>query len=315
MDWFGSLFGDLFSDGGGEALGGVPEFLAAPQPAQNFTDQNIFADFGVPSNYQPGDVAGDFSNYAYSPQVDYSNSQNFSSPVSGLPDFMRVDTQQGAQPANGTTMIPQLATAQPSQTAVSPVNAPTPSTPSAAPEIDPWKVAKSKGSSILDFGKKYAMPLLAVGGALSNYAGAKKTQAATQQGQQNYLDAVSWTPQKTENYMNALRSNVTSLYGNQAQGQNKAMAASNAARGRGGGTYGNQTQATGREMRSNIAQALNEGALTTNRPNTNLPMSAFAQTSPEGDTLTGIGGIMGSNLKSMQDQEAWLRLLQQLQLK
>jgi hypothetical protein len=100
--------------------------------------------------------------------------------------------------------------------------------------------------------------------------------------------------------MNALRNNVASLYGGAAQGQNKAMAASNAARGRGGGTYGNQTQAVSREMRENMARALNQGALTTNTP-VNPGMAAYAQTSPYGQTLTGLGGDLASiNNSSMQ---------------
>jgi hypothetical protein len=104
-----------------------------------------------------------------------------------------------------------------------------------------------------------------------------------------------------------LRNNVTSLYGNAAQGQNKAMAASNAARGRGGGTYGNQTQAVSREMRENMAKALNQGALTTNTP-VNPGMAAYTQTSPYGQTLTGIGALSGDTIKT----ENMVKLLQQL---
>jgi hypothetical protein len=123
------------------------------------------------------------------------------------------------------------------------------------------------------------------------------------------LKAVQWTPERTENYMNALRNNVTSLYGNAAQGQNKAMAASNAARGRGGGTYGNQTQAVSREMRENMARALNQGALTTNTP-VNPGMGAYAQTSPVGQTLTGIGALAGDTIKT----DTALKTLQQIKL-
>lgn len=160
-------------------------------------------------------------------------------------------------------------------------------------------------SSTLDaLGSKPGLALLGMG---ANLYGNILNQKATEKGQQNYLNAVQWTPERTENYMNALRNNVTSLYGNAAQGQNKAMAASNAARGRGGGTYGNQTQAVSREMRENMAKALNQGALTTNTP-VNPGMAAYTQTSPYGQTLTGIGALSGDTIKT----ENMVKLLQQL---
>jgi len=150
---------------------------------------------------------------------------------------------------------------------------------------------KTLGSSVLDsLGGQKGM---ALAGILSNLAGNYLNKQATQKGQSNYLKNVTWTPQRTENYMNALRNNVTSLYGNAAQGANKAMSASNAIRGTGGGAFGRKSEQIGREMRSNIAQSMNQGALTTNTP-PNLPQSAFTNTSPVGDTLTGIGGQIGN---------------------
>jgi len=183
-------------------------------------------------------------------------------------------------------------------------------TPSPVTEgMNNGNIIKNAGSSIIDTITKNPKTSLGVGGILANLAGNIMNTNATKQGQSDYLKAISWTPEKTENYMNALRNNVTSLYGNQAKGKNEAMSKSNAIRGTGGGSYGKKSEDIGREMRSNIASAMNQGALTTNQP-VNANPSAFTTTSPVGQTLTGIGSMAGSTLGTLKD----LYLLQQLRL-
>jgi len=168
--------------------------------------------------------------------------------------------------------------------------------------------AKSLGGQAFDLikGNPGKMALLA-GGMLSNFAGNTLNNDAQKKGQQDYLSAVTWTPDKVANYTNALRSNASSVFGNQEANTNKAMAASNATKGRGGGTYGNTARLADINMRNQLAGALNQGAMTTSAPS-NVSYGAFQNSSPLGDTLTGIGGMAGSTLKTLST----LELLKQL---
>jgi hypothetical protein len=248
---------------------------------------------------QAGDM-GDYTNYAT--DVNYgldgyqylSPQSNYTYDLSGMDYANNTPYAQSLVASNIPQITGNIQTTQ--NTNVAPTNAPSGVFGELGQAYDKFK-EKPLSSTIDALGSKTGLALLGMG---ANLYGNVLNQKATQQGQQNYLKAVQWTPERTENYMNALRNNVASLYGGAAQGQNKAMAASNAARGRGGGTYGNQTQAVSREMRENMAKALNSGALTTNTP-VNAGMAAYTQTSPVGQTLTGIGGDLASiNNSSMQ---------------
>lgn len=304
MDWWNELIG---MDYGGDEM-----FLGDETPYVG--DQSLLADL------EPGDLSGvslnplesytmggnipNQSNYVYGEP----ETQGFSG-MEGLPQVTPLEqfgTQTGVNMNGGTAVSPM------GKVSLSPAvtNAPTLGGTSNSVLDDIINKGK-EGYSSLDkaLGGNTGKLALGLGGALSSYLGNRQQQKATQAGQKNYLDYVSWTPERVNNYMDALRSNVTSLYGNQAQGRNKAMSASNAIKGRGGGVYGKQTEATGREMRANIADALNQGALTTNQPNRSVPTSAFQQISPEGNALQGLGAMMGSNLANSQTNDQLLKML------
>jgi len=309
---------DLFGAGnaGGDVSGGnVPYYLASPEVVPNNSaawDANMFGSMGVPDNYQLGDVAGGAGSTGTPEYLqanpgqpntgqdnttsqDFLNQNMFKS--MGVPDnyqegdvtkqFGVPETDQAATQDNVIQDTPQ------------------------SPLMGLTDTLLNKAKGALGSGIKLATDnpkmALGLGGTLANLAGNVINNKAQNTGQQNYLNAVSWTPDKVNNYMNALKSNVTSLYGNQAQGANKAMSASNASRGKGGGSYGQRSEDIGREMRSNIASAINQGALTTNQPQ-NLNYNAFTEKDALGDTLTGVGGIFGKLLGTESDLELLRRL-------
>lgn len=272
MDWWNELIGqDYFGEQ--PSFYGTDETPSVEANPEFAGEQDLS---GVSLNPLESYKMGGASNYAYDTPSDLSN-MNYTP----FGDVLSLNSYT----MGGGNVAPGVAPTTPSLT-----NTPSPSGVGMVMG-DSDKQNKTLGSSVLDsLGGQKGM---ALAGILSNLAGNYLNKKATQQGQSNYLKNVTWTPQRTENYMNALRNNVTSLYGNAAQGSNKAMSASNAIRGTGGGAFGRKSEQIGREMRSNIAQAMNQGALTTNAP-PNLPQSAFTNTSPVGETITGVGGQIGN---------------------
>jgi len=289
MDWWNELIGQDYSGESPSFYGGEDTPIVGDQSLLgDITPTDLSGTFNPLDSYMMG--GGNVpSNYTYDTQ-----SANVYNPFGGISPITSYAAAGGA--FNEATGTPAVAQATPSL--------------SNAPATTPFSISgmasegydklKRGGSSVLDFATKH--PQLALGGlgtAASLY-GNIMNQKATQQGQSNYLNAVSWTPDKVNNYMDALRNNVTSLYGNAAQGQNKAMSASDAIRGTGGGGYGKNSEKVGREMRNNIATAMNQGALVTNQPNTNINPAAFAQTDPYADTLKGLGSTLAQSASNDQ---------------
>jgi hypothetical protein len=308
MDWWNELVG---MDYGGD------EMFLGGEDTPFVGDQSLLEDL-VPTDaelsgvslaplesYNMGGNIPNQSNYVYGAPDTHGSYQG----MEGLPQLTPLEqfgTQGGGNMNGGTAVSPM------GQVSLSPSVTNAPTLGGTSPSILQDLLNKGKeGYSSLDkaLGGNTGKLALGLGGALASYLGNRQQQKATQAGQKNYLDYVSWTPERVNNYMDALRSNVTSLYGNQAQGQNRAMSKSNAIKGRGGGSYGKANEAIGREMRSNIAQALNQGALTTNQPNRQVSPSAFTQTSPEGNALQGLGAMAGNNLSQSQANDALLKML------
>lgn len=306
MDWWNELVGmdyggdDMFLGGEDTPLVGDQSLLEDLVP----TDAELSGVSLAPlESYNMGGNLPNQSNYVYGQPESYTGG------IEGIPQVTPLEqfgTQTGVNMNGGTSVSPM------GQVSLNPAVTNAPTLGGTSPSIFQDLLNKGKeGYSSLDkaLGGNTGKLALGLGGALASYLGNRQQQKATQAGQKNYLDYVSWTPERVNNYMDALRSNVTSLYGNQAQGQNRAMSKSNAIKGRGGGSYGKANEAIGREMRSNIAQALNQGALTTNQPNRSVPVSAFMQTSPEGNALQGLGAMAGNNLSQSQANDALLKML------
>lgn len=153
---------------------------------------------------------------------------------------------------------------------------------------------------------------LGLGAGLS-YLGNKSTANANQNQASsnlaNYLSNVTWTPEKSANYMNAVRNNVAGIYGGQlAQGKG-TLAEQLAGAGRGGGSYGKASEKLNREMLNKMATATNSAIQTVNTPS-NLSYGAFnipADTST-GNWLTNLSGLLGN----MYTQDNTSKLLQQI---
>jgi len=288
MDWWNELIGQDYS--------GEPSFYGG-EDTPIVGDQSLLGDItatDLSGTLNPLDSylmgGGNVpSNYTYDTQ-----SINSYNPFGGITPIESYAAGGGAFNAN--TGTPAVSQSTPSLS----------NGPSATPFSIPGMVSegydklKSGGSSVLDFANKHPQLAQMGLGTVASLMGNVMNQNATKQGQSNYLNAVSWTPDKVNNYMNALRDNVTSVYGNAAQGQNKAMSASDAVRGTGGGGYGKNAERIGREMRSNIATAMNQGSLTTNQPNTNINPAAFTQTDPYADTLKGLGNTIAQSASNDQ---------------
>jgi len=164
-------------------------------------------------------------------------------------------------------------------------------------------VTGDNGNSLLKLG----------GGILASYLGNKSTANANQDQAKsnlaNYLSNVTWTPEKSANYTNAVRANTSGvLSGALAQGRG-TLAEQLASAGRGGGSFGKKNESMTREMLNKMASANNQAIQTVNTP-PNLSAQAFAipADTSTGNTLTGISGLLGNSY----NQDATIKLLQQI---
>jgi len=144
---------------------------------------------------------------------------------------------------------------------------------------------------------------------LGNKSTAKANQGQAQSNLANYLKNVTWTPERTAAYTNAVRNNVSGLLSGQlAQGKGK-VAEQLASAGRGGGSFGKASDKMTRNMLNSLASATNSAIQTTSTP-PNLSAGAFnipADTST-GNTLSNISGLLGN----LYNQDYTSKMLQQL---
>lgn len=150
-------------------------------------------------------------------------------------------------------------------------------------------------------------------GVLASYLGNKSTANANQDQAKsnlaNYLSNVTWTPERSANYTNAVRANTSGiLSGALAQGRG-TLAEQLASAGRGGGSFGKQNASMTRDMLNKMASTTNSAIQTVNTP-PNLSAQAFAipADTSTGNTLTGISGLLGNSY----NQDATSKLLQQI---
>jgi len=163
------------------------------------------------------------------------------------------------------------------------------------------------------FGQSPGQLLKLALGMGASYLGNKSTAQANQDqarsNQADYLKNVTWTPERTAAYTNAVRNNVSGLLSGQlAQGKGK-MSEQLASAGRGGGSFGKASDKMTRNMLNSLASATNQAIQTTSTP-PNLSYSAFnipADTST-GNTLSNISGFLGNQY----NQDYTIRLLRQL---
>jgi hypothetical protein len=175
----------------------------------------------------------------------------------------------------------------------------TPSTPTPTNSITDY-LSKLKDN-------KQLLPLGA--GLLANYFGksmsADTQQAQTKQNLADYLSNVTWTPEKSGNYVNAVRSNAAGTTGAAASKAKGTLAEQLASNGRGGGSYGSKAGMIDRAGLNQMADATNKAITTVNTPS-NLsaaPFMAQQGYNAVGDTLTGLGGTLANYANNQQTME------------
>ena len=157
-------------------------------------------------------------------------------------------------------------------------------------------------------GKSMPQLLQYGGGLAANYLGQRPQAEQTKSNLSDYLSNVTWTPERSNNYLNALRSNTAGTVGAAAGRQKGTLAEQLASNGRGGGSYGRGSNSIDLNALNTMANTMNNGIQTVNQP-PNLSASPFmAQTNPMAQTLTGLGGFMGNSYNNSNT----LRLLSQL---
>jgi hypothetical protein len=164
----------------------------------------------------------------------------------------------------------------------------------------------SSSNNILDILKKMreskGMGQLATlgGGALLNYLGkndnAKVNATQNSKNLADYLAQVTWTPERSTNYVNAVRSNTAGTVGAAASKAKGTLAEQLASAGRGGGSYGKKSQAIDMAALNSMAGATNSAIQTVNTPTSvsAAPFMAQQGNTALGDTLTGFGGYLGN---------------------
>ena len=155
----------------------------------------------------------------------------------------------------------------------------------------------SGGGSQLGGINKNMLGLMMLGGGL-DYLGNKMNYGAQKTGLEDYRNAVTWTPERTAQYMTNMNNLIQGVYSQEEEKKKKSVAGAMASAGRGGGGYGSAVERLGRERRETAAR-LSGQALTTTAMPPNLPLGSFPYTSPEGQTLTNLGGLSGNIAQTM----------------
>jgi hypothetical protein len=165
-----------------------------------------------------------------------------------------------------------------------------------------YKNIKNKdGSSSTNIMGMGADQLLKLGmGAGLNYLGkndnAKVNATQNSKNLADYLAQVTWTPERSTNYVNAVRSNTAGTVGAAASKAKGTLAEQLASAGRGGGSYGKKSQAIDMAALNSMAGATNSAIQTVNTPTSvsAAPFMAQQGNTALGDTLTGFGGYLGN---------------------
>ncbi len=139
-----------------------------------------------------------------------------------------------------------------------------------------------------------ATPYLLGGGLLSNLLG--KQQQAEQQKRNlaDYLGQTTWTPDRINRYLASIGSNTAGTLGRSAQKAKGTLAEQLASSGRGGGSYGAVSNAIEQNLLNELAQERNKALATVSIPSSVSPAPFMAQTDATGESLLGLGGLLGN---------------------
>lgn len=156
--------------------------------------------------------------------------------------------------------------------------------------------AGGAGGGLSGLGRLFSgtTPYLLGGGLLSNFLGKDKQAGQQKSNLADYLAETTWTPQRASNYVSSVGSNSAGTIGSSAAKAKGTLAEQLAGSGRGGGSYGASANAINQNALNQIAAERNKAIATVNTPSNVSAAPFMAQTNATGETLTGLGGLLGN---------------------